>query len=138
MAFSNYLLTQLCQMVFGNAGFVPPAVIYVGVSTTQPNADGTNVSEPVGNGYARVAITNDSSHWHAAPFQPSTGDRQSNILTITFPQATADWGVVAYAVLYDAPSGGNFLGWGALATPQDVTAGTTVAFSPDQLTATMQ
>jgi len=139
VAFSNYLLSALCKQVFGSTAFTPPATIYVGLSTSIPNADGTNVTEPSGNGYARVAVVNDTSHFHSAPSQPATGQRQSNVSSITFPQATGGgWGTATYAVLYDAASGGNFLGFGQLALPQAINAGDTFTLNPDALTETMQ
>ena len=138
MAFSNYLLTALCQLMFGQTAFTPPATIYVGLSTTPPNADGSNITEPVGNGYSRFAIPNDTAHWRLASGQPATGDRQSNQQAFNFPQVTADWGTVTHLVMYDAPSGGNFLGWGQLDTPRNMVAGTTLTFAAEALTATMQ
>lgn len=138
MPFSNYLLNALCQLAYGNTSFTPPATIYVGLSTTTPNPDGSNVSEPNINGYARVAVANDTVHWHSAPAQPATGERQSNSQQIVFPTAAGDWGTVISVVLYDAPSGGNFLGYGQLATPENITAGQAYVFQPDQLTTTMQ
>lgn len=138
MPFSNYLLTALCQLVYGNNAFIPPATIYVGLSTSQPNPDGTNVTEPNINGYARVAVINDSTHWHLAPGQPATGERQSNAQQLVFPVALGDWGTVTWVVLYDALSGGNFLGYGQLLTPENITTGQAYVFQIDQLTTTMQ
>lgn len=140
MAFSNYLLNKLNQLAFGNTGFTPPATVFVGLSTTTPNADGSNVTEPsAANGYARVSMANDTSHWHSAPGQPPTGERQSNVLAVAFAQATgAGWGTVTYVVFYDAASGGNFLGFGQLSPAQNVVAGDTFSFLADQLTTTMQ
>lgn len=140
MAFSNYLLNKLNQLIFGNTAFTPPATIFVGLSTTTPNPDGTNVTEPsAANGYGRVAVTNDTSHWHTTPGQPPTGERQSNVLAVAFAQATGvGWGNVTYVVLYDAASGGNFLGFGQLSPVQNIVAGDTFSFNIDQLTTTMQ
>ena len=139
MPFSNALLTQLCQLVFGQTTYTPPATIYVALSLTTPGADGSNVTEPPANaGYVRFAIPNDTSHFHAAPGQPPTGERQSNTLAIQFPVATLDWGQITYLALYDAPSGGAFLGFGQLATPQNVVGGDIFQVAADTLTITMQ
>lgn len=139
MAYSNYLLSALNKLMYGQTAFTPPATVYVGLSGTAPNADGTNVTEPPASaGYARVAVPNDTSHFHSAPSQPATGQRQSNVLAITFPQATLDWGNVSYVVFYDAASGGNFLGSGQLGGVQNVVGGDTFVFNADQLTETMQ
>jgi hypothetical protein len=139
MTFSNYALSALNKLMFGQTAFTPPATIYVGLSGTPPNADGTNVTEPPASaGYGRVAVSNDTSHFHSAPIQPATGQRQSNTLAITFPQATLDWGAVSYVVLYDAPTGGNFLGFGQLGGAQNVVGGDTFVFTADSLTETLQ
>ena len=139
MPFSNALLTSLCQLVYGQTPFTPPTTVYVGLSLTTPGADGSNVTEPAANaGYTRIAISNDTSHFHAAPGQPPTGERQSNTLAIQFPVATLDWGQVVAVVLYDSPSGGFFLGYGLLATPQNIVGGDIFQIAADTLTITMQ
>ena len=139
MPFSNALLTQLCQLVYGQTTFTPPATVYVGLSLTTPGADGSNVTEPPANaGYARFAIPNDTSHFHAAPGQPPTGERQSNTLLIQFPLASLDWGQAVAVVLYDSASGGFFLGYGLLAIPQNIVGGDIFQIAADTLTITMQ
>lgn len=125
--------------MFGQSSFTPPATVFVGLSTTTPGADGSNVTEPAAaTGYTRFAIPNDTSHFHAAPGQPPTGERQSNTLIVQFPVATLDWGLITYVVLYDSASGGAFLGFGQLALPQNVVGGDIFQIAADTLTITMQ
>jgi hypothetical protein len=38
---------------------------------------------------------------------------------IEFPVATADWGTVTYAAVYDAATGGNMLAYAQLTDPAD-------------------
>lgn len=107
----------------------PPA-FYVALSTTTPAISGgavTNVTEPSGGGYARVATTSGSwgSATEAAPAV------LTNTAAVTFPVATADWSAAAnmtYAVLYDAASVGNCLGFAALTTAKPVLNGDTASF----------
>lgn len=136
---SNYADTQLNKLLFGATAFSPPATIYVGLSTTTPAADGTGVTEPSAlNGYARVAVTNDGSHWHPLGSQPATGQEQANLLAIAFPLATGDWGVCTYAVLYDQAAAGNFLAFAQLTNAQHPIIGDTPSFAIDALTITLQ
>lgn len=138
MPYSNYLDSGINKLYFGSTAFASPGTVYVGLSTTTPAADGTGVTEPVGNAYARVSVANDTTHFHAAPSQPGTGQRQSNLLAISFAQATGDWGTCTYWVMYDAAAAGNLLAFGLLTTAQHPINGDTPNFAIDQLTVTEQ
>lgn len=74
-----------------------PATWYVGLTKAVPNDDGTGFSEPVGAGYARVAVTNNVTNWPAAT---TTAGRtvKKNGAKITWANPTGNWG--------------NILGWG--------------------------
>lgn len=84
-----------------------PATWYWGLSTTEPNADGSGVTEPVGGSYARVAQANNSTNFPAAV---TTGGRtlQRNGTAVTWPNPTGNWGLVGWYVLYTASSGGTY------------------------------
>lgn len=105
-----------------------PATVYVALSTTTPTNTGTNVTEPVSNGYARVAVTNNATNFPAA-----TGRSKSNGTDIVFPTATGSWGTLTHFALYDAGTGGTFLAWGALTVPVAVISGATVTFATGSL-----
>lgn len=112
MGFGNYLWNEILDHICNDGTFTPPTV-YVGLSTADPTVDGSGVVEPSGNGYARVETS--AADWNAASSQAKT-----NANAITFPAATGSWGTVAYVVLYDAASGGNFLGYGALDSSESI------------------
>lgn len=83
-----------------------PTGLWIGLSTTTPNIDGTNVTEPSSSGgYARVKLTSLS--------EPSNGV-VTNPNAIVFNKSTTDWGVLSHYVIYDAQSGGNLLGFSHL------------------------
>lgn len=136
MSFSNYAAQALLNSLFGktsNFGALASApTIYVGLSSTTPAEDGTNVTEPSGGGYARVSTA--PADWNAATLaDPSVVD---NANAITFPTATADWlagANLTYFVAYDAAAAGNFLGAGALGTPKPVLNGDTPSFAAGTL-----
>jgi hypothetical protein len=140
MSLSNYSAQALLNSLFGktsNFGSLASApTIYVGLSSTAPNEDGTNVTEPSGGSYARISTT--SGDWNAATSaDPSVVDNASEL---TFSQATADWlsgNNLTHAVLYDASSGGNFLGSGALTTAKPVTNGDIAKFAAGELNITL-
>jgi len=52
---------KMAELEFGSGN---PAIHYLGISLTNPLQTGTGVVEPlVADGYARVAITNNSTNW---------------------------------------------------------------------------
>lgn len=102
-----------------------PAQYYLGLSTTAPFVDGTNVTEPSsGAGYARVPVTSLS--------EPADGTI-SNPYPITFEESTGNWGVVTHFVIYDQESGGNLLMYDALNTPKTVEAASIMTFRANSL-----
>jgi uncharacterized membrane protein len=136
MSLSNYTCQALLNSLFGktsNFGALASApTIYVGLSSTAPNEDGSNITEPSGGSYARVSTA--ASDWNAATnADPSVLD---NANPISFTQATADWlsgSNLTHFVLFDDPTGGNFLGGGALNTAKAVTNGDTAEFAAGDL-----
>ena len=88
---------------FGSVTYTPPATWYIGASTTTIASDGTGATEPVAGGYARVAVTNNTSNWENIP--ADTGRR--NLTAIEFPVATASWGTITFVPIYDALTGGT-------------------------------
>lgn len=78
----------------------------MGLSTTTPNDDGTGFTEPIGNAYARVSITNNVTNWPAASTAASVTSK-SNGTAITFPNPTGTWGLIGFWGLFTASSGGT-------------------------------
>lgn len=128
MSFADYLENKLLDHVFGATPYTAPATLYVGLSTTAINDNGSGITEPSGGAYARVAVTNNTTNWPNA-----SGGAKSNGTTITFPPATAGWGTQIWAFVADAASGGNILGKGALANSRAVNSGDTVRFDAGEL-----
>jgi hypothetical protein len=133
---SNTYANLTLDIAFGKATNTFPAIFYVGLSSTEPTDTGTNVTEPAGgSGYARVGVTNSATYWSAAVSRV-----KANAQNVTFAVATADWASgsdLTHFVIYDAISGGNFVGWGALDNPAPVLTGVQAAFAPGALTITM-
>lgn len=88
-----------------------PATVYVGLYSSAPTDSGGG-SELSGSGYARVAVTNNSTNWPAA----SSGQK-SNGTDVQFPLSTGVWATATHWGIFDAATLGNLLHWGALTTP---------------------
>ena len=120
---SNYLENKLLDHVLGNTAYSAPATIYVALYTVAPTdaGGGTEVS---GGSYARVALANNTANWPNA-----SGGLKSNGTVIEFATATANWGTIVAAALFDALTGGNILYWGTLVENKTVDSGGTFRFN---------
>lgn len=125
-AFTNYLETKLLGVTICGSVFTAPTTIYVGLATVL-STDGDVITEVNTGSYARRAVT----------FGAPTSGICLNSGTITFPQATADWGTVNYVVLYDASTSGNALYWSALLVPRPVITNDTLVFPASSLSVTL-
>lgn len=114
------------DLLFGLGTNTAASTYYIGLSSTTPTDNGTNVTEPSGGSYARAQVDNNSTN-----FPNAAARLKSNGTNIVFPVATADWVAGAdltHFVIYDAANGGNFVAWGALTTPSPVLSGTQASF----------
>ena len=127
---SDFLENTLLDEVLGATDYTPPGTVYLALFTAAPDdtGGGTEVS---GGGYARVAVTNNSTNWPAA-----SGGSKSNGVDMTFPQATADWGTVVAFAIFDASTAGNMLYWGDLTTSKTINNGDTAKFAAGDITIT--
>ena len=106
---------------------------YIGLSATQPALDGTGVSEPEGNGYARAPISG---------FRAATNGSITNSETINFPTSTGKWfgstNLAAYYVIFDGSgSDATVLAAGNLTPPMEIPADTSLAIAPGVLRITL-
>lgn len=127
---SDYLELKLLDGVYGGPAFSPPATVYIGLFTVSPS-DGGGGTEVSGGSYARAAVTNNATNFPAA-----VGGTKQNGTAITFPTASGAWGTVVAFALFDAPTGGNMLHWGAISPTKAVGIGDTPSFAPTTLTIT--
>lgn len=123
--FADYWEDKILNHIFGKAIYNPP-IIYIGLSTSNPQDDGTGLAEPNGNGYARVQTG--SADWNAA-----SGGTVSNISDITFTKATGNWGTVTHFALFDAETGGNLLAHGQLSQAREIGSSDTAKFAAGEL-----
>jgi hypothetical protein len=129
---SDDFINNLLDVAFGSAVSAFPATYHIGLSSTLPTNSGGNITEPVGNAYARVSIPNDDTNWGPAAARGTT-----NLLTVTFPTATpAGWGDMTHFVLMDAATNGAMVAWGALSATLTVGIGAIPTFDPGTLVIT--
>lgn len=132
MSFFNYLENNVLDHVVGKTAFTSPTV-YVGLSSTTPAEDGTNVTEPSTGSYARVSTA--AGDWNAA-----AAGATANANAVTFAQASADWVAGAnltYLVAYDALTVGNELFYGLLTVAKPVLNGDTASFPAGDIDITL-
>ena len=127
-ALSNYLENALVNHVLRITALTTPGTsIYVGLIKFYESSKleaGTLTQEASSGAYARVQVT----AWDA----PSNGATQ-NTSAVTFPTATADWGMVSGVIIVDAASTGNVLLHGTLTTARDVKNGDVFKFNAGDL-----
>lgn len=123
---TSYFENLVLNSILGDdAGAGMPATVYVALFTSIPDdgGGGTEVST-TGTGYARVAVTNNSTNWPDA-----TGGIKYNGTTIQFPTAIDSWGTISWVAIYDAATAGNMLLWGETSTDMTPIAGNAPYFS---------
>lgn len=127
-ALSNYLENAIIDMIFRGQTFTPPATLYFAALTTAPNDTGGGV-ECTGGSYARVVVTASLANFAGTQGPGSntqssgTSGTTSNNVDIQFPSPSANWGTVVAMGVYDAPTGGNLLCYGAVLPPKVVNGG---------------
>ena len=121
MAFTTYGSNNILNGLIGK-GSGPLSNCYIALSTTKPNDDGSNFTEPASStGYARSLIGQSGSSATQVMSNPANGSTQNNSI-IFFPEATASWGTITYFGLYNAATGGQLVLYGALTNPISIAA----------------
>ncbi|MBD2771144.1 phage tail fiber protein [Iningainema tapete] len=128
---SNYVKNALLNTLLGNVPFNIIPILYFGYATSTPT-DAVAGTEPSAGAYARVGVANNTNLFPAA-----TLGSKANALDINFPEATASQGTVTNVQIFDAQSGGNYLGRYAFGTPQSITTGTIPSIPANTFTITL-
>ena len=129
---SNFGEALVLDSVFGRIpNYNWPGTLYIALFTSMPDDSGANGSEvsTSGTGYSRLPVSNNSTNFDPTP--TSTGGSnvkgvKKNKTAWVFPTATAAWGEVRGAGIYDASSGGNLLWLFEWSQPRVVAANDTM------------
>ena len=124
--FSNFLENALINATLRATTYTSPATVYVSLWTTDPTDAGSG-TEVSGGSYARTAVT------FGAPSNGVT----TNSADVTFPTATASWGVVGWIGINDAASSGNLLYHSPLDTSKTIDSGDIFKISTGNLSVTL-
>jgi len=123
---TKYLANKLQDYLLGGVAYTPPTTLYVGLSKAEIAYDGTGFSEPVGNAYARVAVTNDKINW-----KDSLEGVVKNKTQVLFTESTGDWGVCTHIFISDAATGGNIMFSSPLNVSRDIKIFSQLFFNED-------
>lgn len=111
--------------VFGTDKSVAlPTEYYLGLSMSEPQLDGTGVTEPSAASYSRVKLTNLSA--------PIDG-RIQNSSDVFFAETTEDWGTITHYVFFPSAEGSTFVGFESLTKPKTVQSESQVRFKAGTL-----
>lgn len=91
-------------------------------------------AEVSGGGYARVNLNPSDTNWANTN---GTNAQTSDSVAITYPAATANWGLVFGSFEADQSSGGNIMEYTVITTPQQINSGATASFAAGALTVTV-
>jgi hypothetical protein len=123
---SNYLENALINATLRATTYTSVATVYVSLWTSDPTDAGSG-TEVSGGSYARTAVT------FGAPSDGVT----LNSADVTFPTATASWGVVGWIGINDAATSGNLLYHSPLDTSKTIDSGDIFKISTGNLSVTL-
>lgn len=102
-----------------------PETYYITFSSTEPQEDGTGVTEPdASSGFARVALTGLTDAVDGEVF---------NGANLEWAELISDQGAISYWALFDAPTGGHLLMSEPLPAVKHMDAGTAMVMKPSKL-----
>jgi hypothetical protein len=127
MSLTLYAQAAIANYYLGDTTLAPPGTWYVGL------LDAKSVELTTANalGYARVAVTNNTTNWPAG-----TGSfplAKANGTSVTFAAATGTWATAVWFGLYDALTGGNLWIQGTMLAPVAIVGGNQANFPPGAL-----
>jgi hypothetical protein len=123
---SNFLEDALINATLRATTYTSVATVYVSLWTSDPTDAGSG-TEVSGGSYARTAVT------FGAPSNGVT----TNDADVTFPTATASWGVVGWIGINDASTAGNLLYHSPLDTSKTIDSGDIFKISTGNLSVTL-
>jgi hypothetical protein len=123
---SNFLEDALINATLRATTYTSVATVYVSLWTSDPTDAGSG-TEVSGGSYARTAVT------FGAPSNGVT----TNDADVTFPTATASWGVVGWIGINDASTAGNLLYHSPLDSAKTIDSGDIFKISTGNLSVTL-
>jgi hypothetical protein len=137
-AASDYLEDKVYRNVLKGEAFTPPTAIYVSLHTATPGETGTSeISLGAFPAYVRLDAAKGGAVGDG--WQAPTNGSGKNLLQLIYPvHDGASPITVTHFGLWDAPTGGNFLGGAALQSNRTLEVGDVFVVNPLALTFTVQ
>ena len=136
-AASDFLEDKLLDhtLRYATAPYTAPNTVYCALFTSNANLENNTIASAneittSGSAYARTAVTFGNA---------ASGGSITNSASVTFPTATANWGVVTTIALMDSATAGagNVMYYGDLTIEKNVTLGDTFTINSNNLTVTL-
>ena len=128
--FSDKLENDIIEHFFRNATVAPKAAHYLALFTGSAGIEANLPTEEcTGNAYARATCT----------FTTATAGTSENGATVTWAEATGDWGAITHVAIVDSFDGTqygtsvNVMMWGALTATKTVNSGDTFKIAAGDL-----
>jgi len=115
MSGSIYIRPRLLDDLTGVAPYTP-LPLFLSLHTGDPTESGSHAFEVVGGNYARYALAGVMGAADPSGFSVNT-------IQITYPTASADWGMITHLGVEDALIGGNMIWPGVPTLPRTITIG---------------
>ncbi len=139
MSMTNYLESGVLNHLFRTDTFSKPSTIAIGLTADVPletDTGGTNTEVTNAGAYARVDVgAPTNGDWDFVDQGPGASGHTQNTAVITFPKATANWGMVSGVIIIDNATygAGNVLMFGKLTVARDIKNGDTFSFASSEL-----
>lgn len=133
---TTYFLKRISEDIFKHQEMSTiPYDFYLALSSTAPNLNGTGVTEPAPDtGYSRVKLDNSILTFGEA----DNTNKVSNHTKVFFPESVKPWSGITHYAIFDTPSGGNLLMYGALNETMNIPIKTIVSLPVDSLSVTTE
>ena len=137
MPFSVTYANNILNYLFSKTkSLSPPALVYIGLSTNDPEADGGTFNELSGNNYARLLLSSKDSTYPNF-FSTASNRNIKNDYQMVFNKATGDWETANGFGLFSSETGGTPFYYGKLDAPVFVPAQAVALFDPGTLSITL-
>lgn len=115
---SMWARDAIVRQIFRQESIITDCWVALTQTVPESNAVGSNLSEPVGLGYARINVPLGTVNWGLTGYS-----EVYNLLEVTFPNPTSDWGLIQGWALLNASTGGETIAVGNVVNPQRVLFG---------------
>lgn len=142
MAVTQVQANRILNFNFGSRTQSPVGTLYLGLSTTAPDALGANITEPAFGAldYQRIVIDNTDDEVTGKTWTSASAGKLSNAKVLSFPyESLTSWGTITHLFIADhqTNTGSNVLYYSQLLAPRTVPDHTTVYFDVNSLSISM-